>query len=136
MYRTVFWTLWERERVGRFGRMAMKHVKYHVGKTKKKINKSRSAEDFLGATVAPHCPQARRPQADSACSRPPLIPPSSSHRAPGLSNFRFSERPASGPLHMLCLLLECPSSQYSAGTNSSSYGKASGAPRGCPMLPT
>ena len=30
MYRTVFWTLWERERVGRFGRMAMKHVKYHV----------------------------------------------------------------------------------------------------------
>ena len=23
--------LWERERVGRFGRMAMKHVKYHVG---------------------------------------------------------------------------------------------------------
>ena len=30
MYRTVFWTLWERERVGRFGRMALKHVKYHV----------------------------------------------------------------------------------------------------------
>ena len=29
--RTVLWTLWERERVGRFGRMAMKHVKYHVG---------------------------------------------------------------------------------------------------------
>ena len=27
----VLWTLWERERVGRFGRMAMKHVKYHVG---------------------------------------------------------------------------------------------------------
>ena len=26
MYRTVFWTLWERERVGRFGRMALKHV--------------------------------------------------------------------------------------------------------------
>ena len=24
MYRTVFWTLWERERVGRFGRMALK----------------------------------------------------------------------------------------------------------------
>ena len=23
-------TLWERERVGRFGRMALKHVKYHV----------------------------------------------------------------------------------------------------------
>ena len=31
MYRTVLWTLWEMERVGRFGRMAMKHVKYHVG---------------------------------------------------------------------------------------------------------
>jgi len=31
MYRTVLWTLWERERVGRFGRMAMKHVKYQVG---------------------------------------------------------------------------------------------------------
>ena len=29
-YRTVFWTLWERERVGRFGRMALKHVKRHV----------------------------------------------------------------------------------------------------------
>ena len=27
MYRTV---LWERERVGRFGRMALKHVKYHI----------------------------------------------------------------------------------------------------------
>ena len=26
MYRTVFWILWERERVGRFGRMALKHV--------------------------------------------------------------------------------------------------------------
>ena len=26
MYRTVFWTLWERERVGRFGRMALKYV--------------------------------------------------------------------------------------------------------------
>ena len=24
------WTLWERERVGRFGRMALKHVYYHV----------------------------------------------------------------------------------------------------------
>jgi len=23
MYRTVLWTLWERERVGRFGRMGM-----------------------------------------------------------------------------------------------------------------
>ena len=30
MYRTVLWTLWERERVGWFGRMALKHVKYHV----------------------------------------------------------------------------------------------------------
>ena len=30
MYRTVLWTLWERERVGRFERMALKHVKYHV----------------------------------------------------------------------------------------------------------
>ena len=30
MYRTVLWTLWDRERVGRFGRMALKHVKYHV----------------------------------------------------------------------------------------------------------
>ena len=30
MYRTVLWTLWERERVGRFGRMALKHVKYHA----------------------------------------------------------------------------------------------------------
>ena len=28
--RTVLWTLWERERVGRFGRMALKHIKYHV----------------------------------------------------------------------------------------------------------
>jgi len=26
MYRTVLWTLWERERVGRFGRMALKHA--------------------------------------------------------------------------------------------------------------
>ena len=25
MYRTVLWTPWERERVGRFGRMALKH---------------------------------------------------------------------------------------------------------------
>ena len=30
MYKTVFWTLWEKERVGLFGRMALKHVKYHV----------------------------------------------------------------------------------------------------------
>ena len=26
MYRTVLWTLWERERVGRFGKIALKHV--------------------------------------------------------------------------------------------------------------
>jgi len=26
MYRSVLWTLWERERVRRFGRMALKHV--------------------------------------------------------------------------------------------------------------
>ena len=31
MYRTVFWTLWERARVGLFGRMASKHVYYHMG---------------------------------------------------------------------------------------------------------
>ena len=30
MYRTVLWTLWERERVGRFRRMALKHVEHHV----------------------------------------------------------------------------------------------------------
>ena len=30
MYRTEFWTLRERERVGWFGRMALKHVYYHV----------------------------------------------------------------------------------------------------------
>ena len=26
MYRSVLWTLWERERVGRFGRIALKYV--------------------------------------------------------------------------------------------------------------
>ena len=26
MYRTGLWTLWEKERVGRFGRMVLKHV--------------------------------------------------------------------------------------------------------------
>ena len=26
MYRTVLWTLWERERVGRFGRMTLKRI--------------------------------------------------------------------------------------------------------------
>ena len=30
MYRTVFWTLWERARVGWFGRMALKHVNYYM----------------------------------------------------------------------------------------------------------
>ena len=30
MYRMDFWTLWERERVGWFGRMALKHIYYHV----------------------------------------------------------------------------------------------------------
>ena len=32
MYRTVFWTLWERVRVAWFGRMALKHVYYHIWK--------------------------------------------------------------------------------------------------------
>ena len=30
MYRTVFWTLWERERVGWFGRMALKLILSYV----------------------------------------------------------------------------------------------------------
>ena len=30
MYRTVLWTLLERERVGRFGRMALKHIMYEM----------------------------------------------------------------------------------------------------------
>ena len=30
MYRIVFWTLWERERVGRFARKALKHVQCHI----------------------------------------------------------------------------------------------------------
>ena len=30
MYRTVIWTLWERARAGWFGRMALKHVNYHM----------------------------------------------------------------------------------------------------------
>ena len=30
MYRTVLWTLWEKERVGRFGKVTLKHVEYHV----------------------------------------------------------------------------------------------------------
>jgi len=30
MYRTVFWTLWEKARVGWFERIALKHVFYHM----------------------------------------------------------------------------------------------------------
>ena len=30
MYRTVFWTLWERTRMGWFGRMALKHILPYV----------------------------------------------------------------------------------------------------------
>ena len=30
MYKTIFWTLWERVRVEWYGRMALKHVNYHV----------------------------------------------------------------------------------------------------------
>ena len=30
MYRTVFWTLWEKVRVGWFERIALKHVNYHM----------------------------------------------------------------------------------------------------------
>ena len=30
MYWTVFWTLWEMVRAGWYGRMALKHVKYHM----------------------------------------------------------------------------------------------------------
>ena len=30
MYKTVFWTLWERARAGWYGRMAWKHVHYHM----------------------------------------------------------------------------------------------------------
>jgi len=30
LYWTVFWTLWERARVGWYGRMALKHVNYHM----------------------------------------------------------------------------------------------------------
>ena len=30
MYRTDFWTMWERERVGWFERMALKHVQYRM----------------------------------------------------------------------------------------------------------
>ena len=41
MYRSVLWTLWERERVGRFGRMALKHVSYM-----KRITSPRSMHDI------------------------------------------------------------------------------------------
>ena len=50
MYITVLWTLWERERVGRFGRMALKHVKYHVWNEKKKfsfINSKKNSSNFM-----------------------------------------------------------------------------------------
>ena len=30
MYRTIFWTLWEKMRVGWFERIALKHVYYHM----------------------------------------------------------------------------------------------------------
>ena len=30
MYRTIFWILWERARVGWFAGMALKHVYYHM----------------------------------------------------------------------------------------------------------
>ena len=30
MYRTVFWTLWEKARVGWLERIALKHVYYHM----------------------------------------------------------------------------------------------------------
>ena len=30
MYITIFWTLWERARVGWYGRMALNHVNYHM----------------------------------------------------------------------------------------------------------
>ena len=30
MYRTIFWTLWERAKVGWFRRVALKHVYYHM----------------------------------------------------------------------------------------------------------
>ena len=30
MYRIVFWTLWERARVGSFGGTTLKHVYYHM----------------------------------------------------------------------------------------------------------
>ena len=49
MYSTVLWTLWERERVGRFGRMALKHVKYHVWNDKKrnKVKRKNTAHIIL-----------------------------------------------------------------------------------------
>ena len=53
MYRTGLWTLWERERVGRFGRMALNHVKCHVWNEmpvqvqKKKKRKGRGTRDQI-----------------------------------------------------------------------------------------
>ena len=44
MYRTVLWTLWERERVGGFGRMALKHVKCHKKNILKKEQSSMGAQ--------------------------------------------------------------------------------------------
>ena len=46
IYRTVLWTLRERERVGRFGRMALKRV-ISCMKRKKKISKVFSIFDSL-----------------------------------------------------------------------------------------
>ena len=52
MYRSVLWTLWERERVGRFGRMSLKHVpetikllEENIGRTLNDINQSKILYD-------------------------------------------------------------------------------------------
>ena len=47
MYRTLFWTLWERARVGSFGRMALKHVYYHV-RNKSPVYVRYRIQDALG----------------------------------------------------------------------------------------
>jgi len=44
MYRTVFWTLWERERVGRFGGMALQRIISY----KKQIVSPGSIQDAWG----------------------------------------------------------------------------------------
>ena len=54
MYRTVLWTLWERERVGRFGRMALKHVKYHVWNEKKKNKKKDTGSSCYSLVEDPY----------------------------------------------------------------------------------